>query len=100
MSIFVSSRIFDCPIDDIFNWHKGLMAFERITPPWDQIKVLNKISSDGIFLKDGELTLKQKFLPFVSFNWKIGHKNYQQNRIFEGTFLPQPRRGSLCGSVF
>ncbi|HIC76357.1 MAG TPA: TIGR01777 family protein [Candidatus Dadabacteria bacterium] len=90
MSTFTSSRVFNCSVDEIFSWHTGLMALERITPPWDNIEVLNKISSDKIFLKGGELTLKQRILPFLYLNWTVVHKNYQQNKIFEDHLTKGP----------
>tara|TARA_B100001964_G_C14239126_1_gene604055 strand:+ start:134 stop:1477 length:1344 start_codon:yes stop_codon:yes gene_type:complete len=66
------------------------MALERITPPWDNIQVLQKTLSNKSLLDGGKVLLKQNFLPFVSFNWEVIHKNYEENKGFEDYAIKSP----------
>ena len=66
------------------------MALERITPPWDNIQVLKKTLSNKSLLDGGRVLIKQSFLPFVSLNWEVMHKNYEENKGFEDYAIKSP----------
>ena len=46
-SIFFTRRsIIDFPVEDVFQWHARPGAIERLSPPWDPLKVMMR--SGGI----------------------------------------------------
>jgi hypothetical protein len=81
------SRI-QVPVETAFAWHEAPGAIERLTPPWEQIKIISK--SGGI--KEGDQTyFKVKVGPFWM-KWLAHHIEYNKNEIFtdiqrDGPFL-------------
>lgn len=90
MPFFNYSHTFNCPINELFDWHKREKILERITPPWDKIRVLERKYDDSIFLKNGKIILSQELLPFIKLNWKLLHKNYHEGKSFEDVLITGP----------
>jgi uncharacterized protein (TIGR01777 family) len=66
------------PVDALFAWHERAGAFERLAPPWQQVRVLER--SGGI--RDGAtVTLEVKALG-VPTRWHITHRDYAANARF------------------
>ena len=79
---FIARNNYSCSIEKLFSWHKADLALERLTPPWDKIKVTKKHSPNNTYIDSGEILLTQHVFPFVALNWKIMHKNYKENVLF------------------
>jgi len=47
------SSVVDAPIDDVFAWHARPGAFNRLSPPWQPMRLVSEASS----LRDGRATL-------------------------------------------
>ncbi|MEZ4414489.1 MAG: TIGR01777 family oxidoreductase [Gemmatimonadota bacterium] len=70
----------------VFGWHLRPGAFERLTPPWADVKVLERRGgiSDG-----GEVLLRVSRGP-VSVNWRVRHTAFEQNRLFRDEQVDGP----------
>jgi len=66
------------PSDAVFAWHEQPCALERLTPPWEQVEILER--SGGI--KDGgRVTLRTKVGPCWS-RWEVEHRGYKERKQF------------------
>lgn len=74
------------PVGTVFGWHLRPGAFERLTPPWADVSVLERSGgiSDG-----GEVLLKVSRGP-VSVNWRVRHTAFEQDRMFQDEQVDGP----------
>lgn len=78
MPVFRSRATLSASPADVFAWHERPGALERLTPPWEDVRVLER--SGGI--RDGaEVRLKMKRGP-LDFTWHIRHRAYEEGRQF------------------
>lgn len=63
--------------DEVFKWHERPGALERLTPPWEQVDVLER--SGGI--EDGGRVVAKIGRP-VAITWVARHRDYQPGRQF------------------
>ncbi len=73
---------------EVFKWHTRAGAFERLSPPWQDIKVLDR---KGGVLDGGEVTLRIGRGP-AKFTWVLRHKDVQENRQFADEQVKGPMR--------
>jgi uncharacterized protein (TIGR01777 family) len=65
-------------VQDVFAWHERPGAFERLSPPWVRLDVLER--SGGI--RDGaRVTMRVGYGP-INTVWTVEHKNYVENEQF------------------
>ena len=79
-----SSR-FPFPAATLFAWHERPGAFERLTPPWERVEVIER--SGG--LEDGARTVLRVGAP-VGLRWVARHRDYQPNRQFSDEQVAGP----------
>ena len=65
------------PVDQLFSWHENPGAFERLTPPFEPVKV--KKRKGGI--DGGEVHLQMNLGP-IPLPWVARHHNYIKNKQF------------------
>ncbi len=65
-----TSRI-ECPVDEVWQWHARPGALERLTPPWEHVRVLEQ--AEGI-QDGGRVVLEVKLGP-VPFRWVAVHRD-------------------------
>ncbi|MBT8487983.1 MAG: TIGR01777 family oxidoreductase [Gemmatimonadetes bacterium] len=90
---------------EVFDWHERPGAFERLTPPWGEVEVLQRAGG----IKDGgTVSLKLHRGP-TSFRWDLRHRDYEYGRQFRDEqvsgpmkswvhthlFLPRPGGGTI-----
>ena len=63
---------------DLFKWHTRAGAFERLTPPWEDVAVLEK--TDG--LEDGSRVVIRTKIGLVPMTWLIEHRDYREEKQF------------------
>lgn len=69
----------DAPARSAFDWHTRPGAFERLAPPWEELRVVRK--SGGI--RDGdELVFKIRIGPGVWWTWQARHFGYEEGVRF------------------
>jgi uncharacterized protein (TIGR01777 family) len=78
MTTFVARSRMPAPADVVFAWHERPGALERLTPPWQRVRVLER--SGGI-RDGGRLTLEVRAGPFAR-RWVAVHRDYEAGRRF------------------
>jgi uncharacterized protein (TIGR01777 family) len=75
---FVRSIRVPVPVRELFAWHEREGAFERLSPPWQQVRVVSRHGG----IRDGAtVALDVKTLGVTS-RWNVVHRDYQQNVQF------------------
>jgi len=78
MPTFEKESRIQAPLKELFNWHNRPLSFERLTPPWEKIKVLEK--QGGI--EDGaRAVLEVQEGPFRR-RWVAIHHDYIEGSQF------------------
>ncbi|MCD8569133.1 MAG: hypothetical protein LRY50_12745, partial [Geovibrio sp.] len=78
MAVFRKRKAFDCPREQLFDWHGRYGAIGRLVPPWEDVNVLERRGgiADGSFVR-----MRVKAGPF-STEWHALHKNYSYPEEF------------------
>tara|TARA_A100000164_G_scaffold66978_1_gene55630 strand:- start:1403 stop:2803 length:1401 start_codon:yes stop_codon:yes gene_type:complete len=88
---FKYSSIIENDVNTVFDWHKRPMLLQRLTPPWENISIRStNIPDNSFLLKNGQVSLCQKIAPFLKIPWKVKHKNYKENELFEDEMIYGP----------
>ncbi len=74
--IFVRRVELPVPAELAFDWHERPGAFERLSPPWQSVRVLER--SGGI--RDGARVTLDLGLPLGK--WALEHHGYRAGRVF------------------
>lgn len=64
--------------EEAFAWHERPGAFERLTPPWERVEVLERTGG----IRDGARTVVRVRVGPLGFRWVAVHREYEQNRRF------------------
>jgi uncharacterized protein len=64
--------------EEAFAWHARPGAFERLTPPWERIEVLERTGG----IEDGARATLRVHLGPISFRWVAVHQDYVRGRRF------------------
>jgi uncharacterized protein len=79
-NVFVKKTWVDEPVETVFSWHERPGAIERLSPPWDNIRL--KSQSNGI-RPGSEVRLTIAPLGPFRMNWTARHTKYEKNRCFQ-----------------
>lgn len=78
MARFTRSTPIDAPADFAFAWHERPGAFERLTPPWERVRVVER--QGGI--RDGDrLVMELGSWPAIV-RWVAEHRDYRPGESF------------------
>src|SRR5215208_6759025 len=75
------------PAAALFAWHKRPGAFERLSPPWEKVRVLER--SGGIEPGD-RIVVRVPVAPLVHSRWTVEHRDYLEGRQFRDVQLRGP----------
>jgi uncharacterized protein (TIGR01777 family) len=78
MPVFRSRIELDHPVEDVFAYHTRPGAFERLSPPWEGVRVVRK---RGGIEPGGEVLLELRKGP-ARLRWALEHTQYEENRLF------------------
>jgi uncharacterized protein len=78
MPIFRHRAELDHSVEDVFAWHTRPGAFERLAPPWEEVRVRER---HGGIQPGGRVVLEVRKGP-TSFTWTLEHTAFDQNRRF------------------
>lgn len=78
MPTFRHSTELDHPVGEVFAWHERPGAFERLTPPWEDVRVRER---EGGIQPGGRVVLEVRKRP-VTFTWELQHTALEENRLF------------------
>lgn len=71
---------------ELFEWHERIGAFDRLTPPWAHVYVLDR--TDGIH--DGARVTLHIKEHGLNLKWVLEHRDYQKGRQFADTQVEGP----------
>ncbi|KPA16597.1 nucleoside-diphosphate sugar epimerase [Candidatus Magnetomorum sp. HK-1] len=85
---FIKKSHLSVPVEKAFYWHEQPGAIQRLTPPWEKIRVIKRT---GGIQEGGKATFKVKTGP-LWIEWKARHIAYEKNKMFrdiqrKGPFL-------------
>lgn len=75
---FVRSVRVPVPVSELFAWHERDGAFERLSPPWQHVRV---VSRSGGIRSGSTVALDVKTLGVTS-RWHVVHRDYEHNVQF------------------
>ena len=68
----------DHPVEEVFAWHTRPGAFERLSPPWEDVRVRER---EGGIRAGGRVVLGLRKGP-AELTWEVEHTAYEENRLF------------------
>ncbi len=84
---FIKESIIKAAPEKVFSFHLLPDAFERLIPPWENVKVLQKADISEI----GSRTILQtKLFGFFRVRWVAEHTKYEPPRMFEDVQISGP----------
>ena len=75
---FVASSRIPASAEAVFDWHEAPGAFERLTPPWERVRV---VRHEGGIRDGAQVSLLVGPAPFP-LRWDLEHRDYQHGRSF------------------
>lgn len=86
MEIFQRRVILSASAEAVFNWHARPGAFQRLVPPWEQIKLLSHTGG----IEDGaRAELQVRIGPFTK-RWIAEHRGFVPGRQFQDVQVGGP----------
>ncbi|MCP4133684.1 MAG: TIGR01777 family protein [bacterium] len=83
---FVKRSYINAPVEEVFAWHERAGALERLSPPWEPVRLL--CSSGGV--GNGAINrVRTKAGPFP-ITWEARHEGYEKNRSFRDIQVKGP----------
>jgi len=70
----------------VFAWHARSGALQRLTPPWERIKIIDQ--SGGI--EPGAQNIFKIYQGPIPIVWHAEHREYKENRLFQDVQLKGP----------
>ncbi|MGE0682661.1 MAG: TIGR01777 family oxidoreductase [Candidatus Binatia bacterium] len=84
--VFLHRSYIPAPAEAVFRWHARPGALERLTPPWESVKIIE--NTGGI--EDGaRVVLRMKLGP-ISQRWVAEHRDYEDGRQFRDVQVSGP----------
>lgn len=94
---FRKCSTFSVPASTLFAWHARPGAFERLTPPWDPVRIVARTPGErGGSVTDGaRVTLdvplvRVPLLGAVTTRWIVEHRDYLEGRQFRDVQIAGP----------
>ena len=85
---FVATTSLPASAEAVFDWHESPGAFERLTPPWERVRLMRHVGG----IRDGaQVSLRVGPAPF-SLRWDLEHRDYQHGRSFTDVQVAGPFR--------
>ena len=73
-------------METLFAWHRRPGAFQRMTPPWESVEILQE---EGSMESGGTVLLGLQKGP-ARLQWKVGYTAYEPNRLFQDEQISGP----------
>ena len=84
---FVKESIIKAPPEKVFAFHELPDAFERLVPPWENVKVIQKADISKI---GSRAIIEMKVLGLFPARWIAEHTKYDPPRMFEDIQISGP----------
>ncbi|MBC8012140.1 MAG: Hsp33 family molecular chaperone HslO, partial [Burkholderiales bacterium] len=87
LQTFIREETLPVSAAEAFAWHERPGAFERLTPPWERVELVER---SGAALQPGSrVTLRTRLGP-VAMEWVAEHTEYVAGRMFRDVALSGP----------
>lgn len=86
MSRFMQRSLLPVPAELAFEWHTRKGALERLTPPWEHVKILH---TDGSLEPGSQVRLQIQIGPLKQ-NWVAEHRRYVPGVEFQDVQIRGP----------
>lgn len=83
---FVATTRLPASAEAVFDWHEAPGAFERLTPPWERVRV---VRHEGGIRDGAQVSLRVGPAPF-SLRWNLEHRDYKHGRSFTDVQVTGP----------
>ena len=77
----------DVPVQDAFDWHACPGAFERLTPPWQPVRL---VESTGGIEDGGRVEIRVRMAPGIWARWVAEHRDFEDGRRFRDVQVVGP----------
>jgi len=88
MPRFNYESIIGAPANLVFDWHHDPAAIEKLTPPWEPVKVLGTPAS--IDETGSRTTLELSMFGVMRLHWVAEHRNYKPGKSFQDVQISGP----------
>ena len=85
---FVATTRLPASAEAVFDWHEAPGAFERLTPPWERVRV---VRHEGGIRDGARVSLRVGPGPFA-LRWDLVHRDYDRGRSFTDLQVAGPFR--------
>jgi hypothetical protein len=86
VSVFLRRSSIAAPAGEVFRWHSRPGAFQRLTPPWERVDVIEQ--SGGI--EDGARVVLRMGTPPFTVRWVAEHRDYIEGQQFRDVQVSGP----------
>lgn len=83
---FVAEVSLPVSADEAFAWHERPGAFERLVPPWEPVRVVERSGS----IRDGDRLVMEMRAGPVPLRWVAEHRDYRAGRSFKDVQVHGP----------
>jgi hypothetical protein len=87
--IFIKESVIEAPPERVFAFHELPDALERLTPPWEQVKVVQRADIREI---GSRAVIETRLFGLIPARWVAEHTAYDPPRSFEDTQISGPFR--------
>ncbi len=84
---FVKESVIKAAPERVFAFHELPDAFERLVPPWENAKVIQKADISKI---GSRAIIEQKIFGLIPSRWVAEHTRYEPPRMFEDVQISGP----------
>lgn len=84
---FVKESIIKAAPERVFAFHELPDAFERLMPPWENAKIIQKADISQI---GSRAIIEQKLFGLISSRWVAEHTKYEPPKMFEDVQISGP----------
>jgi uncharacterized protein len=74
------------PVEAAFAWHERPGALERLTPPWERVRLIERTGG----IRDGARVVLAVYAGPIPQTWVAEHRDYVQNRRFRDVQVRGP----------
>lgn len=78
MNLFEARATVEQSPDEVFRWHRRPGAFERLLPPWEDVRILDRTGGVEV---GSRIRMRVRRGP-VSFDWTVEHTSVEEGRSF------------------
>lgn len=78
MPVFTYRVELDHPVKDVFQWHTRPGAFQRLSPPWEDVRI--RYQDEG--LTEGNRVVLGLRKGVAELTWEVKHTAFEENRLF------------------